>query len=63
MNYWFQILKNSYINFVIHKKISSYRKTVRVDADKSMSIRSFLIGSISQNLSTAKNVLESYDTL
>ena len=50
-------------NLIIHKKISSYRKTVRVDADKSMSIRSFLIGAISQNLSTAKNVLESYDTL
>ena len=44
-------------NLIIHKKISSYRKTVRVDADKSMSIRSFLIGAISQNLSTAKNVL------
>ena len=49
-------------NVIINSKISSYKKTIEVDADKSMSIRSFLIGAISQNLSTAKNVLESYDT-
>ena len=49
-------------NLIINRKISSYKKTIEVDSDKSISIRSFLIGAISQNLSTAKNVLESYDT-
>ena len=46
---------------VIKDKISSFNKTIRVDSDKSLSIRSFLIGSISQNISLVKNVLESED--
>ena len=45
----------------INKKIKPFSKTIRVDSDKSISIRSFLIGSISQNISTIKNVLESED--
>ena len=32
-----------------------------MDPDKSISIRSFLIGSISQNISNIKNVLETHD--
>ena len=32
-----------------------------MDSDKSISIRSFLIGSICQNVSTANNILESAD--
>jgi len=50
-------------NITIDKKISSFKKTIIVDSDKSISIRSFLISSISQNISTAKNVLESEDVL
>ena len=45
----------------INTKIPSFNKTIEVDSDKSMSIRSFLIGSISQNISSTKNVLESED--
>ena len=41
--------------------ISSFKKTIKVDSDKSLSIRSFLIGAISQNISRVKNVLESED--
>ena len=48
-------------NLIINKKISSFKKTIIVDADKSISIRSFLIGSISQNISVANNVLASDD--
>ena len=44
-------------------KIKSYKKSIKVDSDKSLSIRSFLIGSICQNISYAKNVLESEDVL
>ena len=48
-------------NVTIDKKISSFKKTIFVDPDKSISIRSFIVGAISQNISTAKNVLESED--
>ncbi len=50
-------------NLVVKKKINSFKKTIEVDSDKSISIRSFLIGSISQNISTNHNVLESEDVL
>ena len=44
-------------------KISSFNKTIQVDSDKSISIRSFLIGAISQDISSVNNVLESEDVL
>ena len=45
-------------NLFLKSKIKPFKKTINVDSDKSLSIRSFLIGSISQNISTAKNVLD-----
>ena len=48
-------------NLRLNEKISSFSKTIKVDSDKSISIRSFLIGSISQSISSVKNVLESDD--
>ena len=48
-------------NLKINKKILPFKKTIKVDADKSISIRSFLIGAISQNISIARNILESDD--
>ena len=45
----------------VKNQIKPYNKTIRVDSDKSLSIRSFLIGSICQNISTVTNVLESED--
>ncbi len=47
----------------LNSKISPFKKNIFVDPDKSISIRSFLIGSISQNISKAKNILESEDVL
>ena len=41
-------------NVLLKKKISPFNKTIFVDSDKSISIRSFLIGSISQNISGKK---------
>ena len=41
--------------------IKPFKKTIKVDSDKSLSIRSFLIGAISQDISKVKNVLESED--
>ena len=48
-------------NVLLNSKIGSFNKTIQVDADKSLSIRSFLIGSISEKISTTKNILESED--
>ena len=45
----------------LNKKILPFQKTIKIDSDKSISIRSFLLGSICQNLSFANNVLESDD--
>jgi 3-phosphoshikimate 1-carboxyvinyltransferase len=45
----------------VNHKIKSFKKSIRVDSDKSLSIRSFLIGSICQNISKVDNVLESDD--
>ena len=47
----------------IKNKINPYNKNIKVDSDKSISIRSFIIGAISQNISIIKNVLESDDVL
>ena len=46
---------------ITSKKIRSFKKVIQVDSDKSISIRSFLIGAISHNISQIKNVLESED--
>ena len=48
-------------NLEIKKKISPFKKKIEIDSDKSISIRSFLISSISQNISSIKNFLESED--
>jgi 3-phosphoshikimate 1-carboxyvinyltransferase len=42
-------------------RIKPYDKTIDVDSDKSISIRSFLLSAISHNISEIKNVLESED--
>ena len=39
----------------LNSKISPFKKEIKVDSDKSISIRSFLIGSISQDISVVKN--------
>ena len=44
-------------------KIKPFKKSIKVDSDKSISIRSFLIGSISQDISFARNILESEDII
>ena len=50
-------------NLIINKKITPFSKIIKVDADKSISIRSFLIGAISHNISIANNILESDDVI
>ena len=48
-------------NVILNCKIRSFNKSIKVDSDKSLSIRSFLIGSICQGISIVNNVLESED--
>ena len=43
------------------KKIRRFSKTIIPDSDKSISIRSFILGCICEDISQAKNVLESED--
>jgi 3-phosphoshikimate 1-carboxyvinyltransferase len=56
------MVKNSF-TVIITKKIKTYKKQIVIDSDKSISIRSFLIGAISLGISEVKNVLESEDVL
>ncbi len=48
-------------NLNINNPIKPFKKIIKVDSDKSLSIRSFLIGAISQDISKVNNVLESED--
>lgn len=50
-------------NLILKQKILPFKKSVKVDSDKSISIRSLLIPSISKNISVVKNLLESDDVL
>ena len=54
-------MKQKKFSLYSKKKISSYKKSILIDSDKSISIRSFLFGSISQGISKVKNILESED--
>ena len=48
-------------SLVIKRPIKNFKKVIIVDSDKSISIRSFLLASICQGISSVKNVLESED--
>ena len=50
-------------NLIVKRKIGEFNKRIEVDSDKSISIRSLLIGSISQNISEVQNILESDDVI
>ena len=52
---------NKSFSLHVSKEIKPYNKIIKVDSDKSISIRSFLIGAIGHNISQVKNVLESDD--
>ena len=48
-------------SLILNSKVPAFKKTIKVDSDKSISIRSFLISSICHNISTVHNILESMD--
>ena len=54
-------MQSKSFNLNINVPIKPFKKTIIVDSDKSLTIRSFLIGAISQNISISNNILESED--
>ena len=54
-------MQSKSFSLTVNHAIKPYNKSIKVDSDKSISIRSFLIASISQNVSIAQNILESED--
>lgn len=54
-------MPQAHFDLKIEKKIKPFNSVINVDSDKSISIRSFLIGSICEGISVVKNVLESED--
>ncbi len=54
-------MAKEHFSVIFKKKINRFNKSVRVDSDKSISQRSFIIGSISEGVSKVKNALESED--
>lgn len=54
-------MRSKSFNLLLNGKITNFKKVISVDADKSLSIRSFIIGSISEGISTVFNTLESED--
>ena len=54
-------MPNKSFSLSFTKKIKRFSKTISPDPDKSISIRSFILGCICEDISQAKNVLESED--
>ena len=48
-------------SLIVKNPIKDFKKNIKVDSDKSLSIRSFLLGAISQEISKVENILESED--
>ena len=54
-------MSNANYSVTSKNRVGIFNKTIEVDSDKSISIRAFLISSISQGVSRINNVLESED--
>ena len=54
-------MPSGYYSVLLEKKIKEFNKIINVDPDKSISIRSFLISSISNDVSKIRNALNSED--
>ena len=52
---------DKHFSVTFKKKINKFNKSVKVDSDKSISQRSFIIGSVCEGVSFVENILESED--
>ena len=51
------------ISVLINKKINKYNRTIKVDSDKSLSLRALILASQCIGISSIRNLLESEDVL
>ena len=56
-------MNDNKFHLITSKSIPNFKGNINVDSDKSITIRSFLIGSISQGVSVVKNSLTSEDVI
>lgn len=56
-------MPKEHFSVIFKEKIREFKKVISVDSDKSLSIRSILLGSICEGVSEIKNLLESEDSI
>ena len=56
-------MTKEHFSVIFKEKINKFDKSIKVDSDKSISQRSFIIASICEGISKVKNVLESEDII
>ena len=56
-------MQKAQYSVVFKEKIKEFNKSIGVDSDKSLSIRSILFGAIVEGVSEVKNLLESDDVI
>ena len=54
-------MAKGHFSVIFKERINRFNKSIKVDSDKSISQRSFIIASICEGVSKVKNVLESQD--
>ena len=54
-------MAKEHFSVIFKERINRFNKSIKVDSDKSISQRSFIIASICEGISKVKNVLESED--
>ena len=52
---------DKHFSVIFNEKINQFSKSINIDSDKSISQRSFIIGSICEGVSKVENILESQD--
>ncbi len=56
-------MQKAQYSVVFKERIKEFKKSIDVDSDKSLSIRSILFGAIAEGVSEVKNLLESDDVI
>ena len=56
-------MAKEHFSVIFKEKIRTFKKNIKVDSDKSLSIRSILLGSVCEGTSKIENLLESEDSI
>ena len=54
-------MAKGHFSVIFKERINRFNKSIKVDSDKSISQRSFIIGSVCEGVSFVENILESED--